>query len=562
MAGPRRPLGDGAMRPAWLISLRVRLIAGAGAIALVAIFAALLAAYGSAETARRIDDSMAAQARLDLLAGLSGRVSDYAILAVESASSNMPVEARKTYLEFQAGRVERSFARIDEALSEAVAAAEGADEETRMLLATRGLTLARMQAQFATLRRNVEESYDAENALALRPALDSFATRFSPLLNEAVEEERRVRQAATASVRELRTLMKDVAIAAAIAAPLMLLAFAFWLVRPLLARLAQVSRAATDIGRGALDVKLPLSQRDELGLLYAKINQMAARLTRRRQTVDADRARLNEVIEERTLDLSAANARLSEADAERRRFFADIGHELRTPLTVILAESDLLLNAAVISESDARGGLKVIQARARRLNRRIDDLLRVARSETGQIELDTQPFDLVACLQDAMEDMAPGTKRRRLVLQTALEEGLWAKGDRDWCRQVVSGLLDNAIRHSPDQGRIAIVAACEEGRATLRIIDEGDGLEAEELESVFSRFVRGSRAESGLGFGIGLALAKWVVEQQSGSITLTSPAMSDFPGKRQGARRRGPGVEVTLRLPVAVTRQLAETGTD
>ncbi len=535
------------MRFTWLNALRTRLIAGAGAIALLAFCAAVLAAYGSTQTARQIDRAMAAQARMELLATLSRRISDYALLAVETAGGAMPSAQRQAQLDGRTREVGATFERVGAAISSAVAAAEGADEETQMLLATQGLTLARMQAQFEGLKQAIETSYQGGSATTLRPALDGFATQFSPLLNTAIEEERRNRDRAAERARDLRSWMSNVATAAAIAAPLLLLIFAFGLVRPLLSRIAQVADAAPQIG-GATPVALPLAKRDELGVLFAKINLLAARLERRRIAVDADRAQLNEVIEARTKDLSAANDRLSAIDTERRRFFADIGHELRTPLTVILAECDLMLSAPKNDEDDVRSGMAVIQSRAKRLNRRIDDLLRVARSESGQIELDMRDFALADCLRDAVDDVSPNAKRRGVQTLAELDPELAALGDRDWCRQVASGLLDNALRHTPEGGRVAVLARREGDQAVFCVLDEGPGLAAADQKAVFERFTRGSRAEGGLGFGVGLALAKWIVERQSGSISLTSPTKSQFPGEGEGCPMRGPGLEVTVRL--------------
>ncbi len=529
------------------------MIAGVGAIALLAIFAALLAAYGSAETARSIDEANAAQSRMEQLAALSRRVGDYAILAVETAAGGMPAEVRASHLEVRAAEVESAFARLDHALGSAVNAAESESEETQMRHATRGLTLARMRAQYDALRGAVEGQYAGRTPLELRPVLDGFATRFSPLLNEAMEEEQRERDRATASVQALRGWMLDLAIAAAILSLVLLIGFYLGLVHPLLARLRTLGEATTKIGQGNVAVQVPLAQHDELGVLFAKINLLAARLARQRRAVDADRAQLNQVIEARTRDLSAANQRLSEADGERRRFFADIGHELRTPLTVISAEAELLLSTEAIEDADMRSGLVVVQSRARRLNRRIDDLLRVARSESGQIELDSKPFALATCLRDAIEDMRPALKHGGVRLLEEVYESISVKGDRDWCRQVVGGLIDNAVRHSCAEGRILVQAAVERGAdaqcACIRVLDEGSGLDAGEQEEVFSRFVRGSRSESSLGFGVGLALAKWVIEQQGGRISLASPAESPLP--RGETARKGPGLEVSLWLPLA-----------
>ena len=276
----------------------------------------------------------------------------------------------------------------------------------------------------------------------------------------------------------------------------------------------------------------------------AEVNRTAGRLKNRQAEVDADRAALNAIIAERTAKLEEANAQLSQIDTDRRRFFADVGHELRTPLTVILAESELGLGAKVTAE-DARESLSVIHARAARLNRRIDDLLRVARSETGKIDLDAAPFDLADAARAALSDMEPLAKRRGMRLADTLASAP-AHGDQDWCRQVISGLIENAIKKSPEGGVIEVITEPGDRAAIARVLDEGEGLPDDEAERIFTRFARGTREVVGSGFGVGLALARWVVERQSGKISLASPA----PRAPRGGTAGGRGVQVSLSLPV------------
>ena len=184
------------------------------------------------------------------------------------------------------------------------------------------------------------------------------------------------------------------------------LAFYRLISRPTLAAVAEIRDAAIAIGQGERNVRLPVRHRDELGLLAVVFNRMTARLRRGEQRVVQDRLALETTIADRTADLRAANAKLSEIDASRRRFFADVSHELRTPQTVILGECEIALaghrSAALLS---ADGGLVahdaareadnsafgVIQRRGRRLQRRVEDMLRVARSESGTIELHFSP---------------------------------------------------------------------------------------------------------------------------------------------------------------------------
>jgi len=222
-----------------------------------------------------------------------------------------------------------------------------------------------------------------------------------------------------------------------------------------------------------------------------------------------------------------------------------VGHELRTPLTVILAETELTAGGAEAGPEEMRAALGVIRARARRLNRRIEDLLRVARSESGQLELEARPFDLAAAAREAVEDAAPLARRAkvRLAPPPPCAAAPAALGDPDWTRQVIAGVLENAIRHSAAGDTIEVALAAEAGRIEARITDEGDGVRAADQGRIFERHARG--ASRGLGFGVGLALARWVMEAQGGRVALESPA----PRPAGAPAGRGPGARVTLTLP-------------
>lgn len=526
----------------WRVSLRARMVLGAGLMAALALAAALMTAGAAIESAGRIERAIAAQGRMELLAALSRRIGDFALAAVESGG--MPEPERLDRLSDRAGAVRAALDRVAAEIAASVEEARALDEETRMLRATQGLGLARMRAQFEQLYEGVIDEPDPE---ARRARLDGFATRFSPLLDQALRAERRDRDAAFARARDLRRGLLIEAGVVAAAAPVLLLLFHFGLTRPLLARIDRVARATADLARGNFAARLAVERHDELGLLFARMNALAARLARRRRAVEADRAHLNEIITARTADLSAANARLAAIDADRRRFFADVGHELRTPLTVILGETDLCLRAEALTEEEARQAMRVIATRARRLNRRIEDILRVARSEDGQIELGDAPFDLAEAARDAVADSAGPARRRRAVIEgPGPGPGPTAQGDRDWIRQVIAGLIDNAIRHGPEGGRIRLALVDRDGTAALTITDEGPGLTEGESERLFRRFARGAGAKPGEGFGVGLSLARWIVERHGGTITLTSPA--PHPA---GPDPAGPGTEAVLCLPRA-----------
>jgi len=118
-------------------------------------------------------------------------------------------------------------------------------------------------------------------------------------------------------------------------------------------------------------------------------------------------------------------------------------------------------------------------------------------------------------------------------------------GDKNWIRQVLTGLIQNAIRHARDGGKLSIHCEERNGSACVSVTDNGPGIDPADQARIFERFRQGDSAAKSEGFGIGLALAKWVVEQQNGTITLTSPLPAS---ERLGD---APGTKVTLCIPRA-----------
>ena len=327
--------------------------------------------------------------------------------------------------------------------------------------------------------------------------------------------------------------------------------------------MAEIRDAAIAIGQGERNLRLPVRHRDELGLLAVVFNRMTARLRRGEQRVVEDRLALETTIADRTLDLRAANAKLSEIDASRRRFFADVSHELRTPLTVILGECEIALaahrSAALVpangdlpADDAAReadgAAFGVIQRRGRRLQRRVEDMLRVARSESGTIELHFQPVALQAVCAGAVDAFEGATKRRDVAILVEDRAGtdVVVEGDAEWLRQIVEGMIDNALRYATGATRIVLHVARQDGAALLAVRDDGPGWGVADPQVLLERFARrgekdGRRGtiETMSGHGIGLALVSWVVDKHRGHVTLGTA------GPPLG------GAEIAILLPLA-----------
>ena len=518
------------MKPAR--SLKVRLALGAAVLGGATILSALALYLGMSEVGKRLETAVAAERRMARYATLSTQVSTFLVISTEAVQTGLSAQTRRSRVEPVANNIFDAFERLDAEIAAAVSEAEslGLDEQSRY--GTQSLGLARMRALLEGALSGLSQEIDDRERL--RAHLDTFASGFDPLLNQAVNTEVLFRNNILASIEELRHRLSWLSIVLAVSAVGLVLAFHFGLIRPQFGRLDRLREAARRIGEAEFELALPATSNDEIGQIYSETNRMAAALAQRETEVRSEWKRLNDTIAERTEALRAANAELEKVDENRRRFFTDVSHELRTPLTVILMEAQIGRQ----SGSEHAEAFATIEARADRLNRRIDDLLRVARSDTGQLALDPAPTPLASLVEASLQEVSAEVSSAGMTLthDDIPEQTLMC--DPNWARQIVVGLIRNAIRHARDGRRIHL--AFGQG---IEIVDNGPGIPADAQPDIFDRFSQAGGVTSA-GFGIGLALAKWVTEAQGGTITVVSPL------PRDRAIGSAPGTKICIRLPL------------
>jgi signal transduction histidine kinase len=208
----------------------------------------------------------------------------------------------------------------------------------------------------------------------------------------------------------------------------------------------------------------------------------------------------------------------------QREFAADASHELRTPLTVIRSSVDYLRRHAEQPVSTVGDALVDIDAEVEHLTTLVDDLLLLARSDSGAITLDRVPLHLDDVAADAAAALAQPAAAAGVRLEVDPEPTATV-GDPARLRQLVTILIDNAIRHSPRGGAVRVVVRplAGAGGASLAVEDAGPGVAPEDRQRVFDRFWRAPGAPAG-GTGLGLAIAKWIAEHHDGTITVDRSA--------------------------------------
>jgi len=204
----------------------------------------------------------------------------------------------------------------------------------------------------------------------------------------------------------------------------------------------------------------------------------------------------------------------------QREFAADASHELRTPLTVIRSSVEYLERHREEPVATVGTALVDIDDEVRHMTAIVEDLLLLARSDSGAVALEHVPVDLGDVAADGASAMGkPATDRGvRVVVDP---QPAVVAGDPARLRQLVMILVDNAIRHSPADGRVGVAVRAEGSGASLVVEDDGPGIRPEDMPHVFERFYRAPGAPGG-GTGLGLAIAKWIVDRHGGQIEVAN----------------------------------------
>ena len=278
------------------------------------------------------------------------------------------------------------------------------------------------------------------------------------------------------------------------------------LVRRALKPVREITDAAREITSYNLGRRLPVTRTDdELQGLSVVLNQMIGRL--------------------------------DEAFQHSRRFTADASHELRTPLTIMRMELESVTQEPGLDDA-TREKIASVLEETERLVRTVEGLFAISRLEAGEAMMDVTRFDLSELVVSTADQMSLLGEEKGITVRSAACLPVEVSGDRFRLKQVIVNLLDNAIKHSPTGGEIALSTRPADGQVVLEVADRGPGIPEEALPQVFDRFFRADmvRTHSGNGAGLGLSIVRSICLAHGGSV--------------EAANRPGGGCCLTVRLPM------------
>jgi signal transduction histidine kinase len=237
-------------------------------------------------------------------------------------------------------------------------------------------------------------------------------------------------------------------------------------------------------------------------------------------------AELNDKLEtrvkERTTELERSEAALRESARQKDEFLAILAHELRNPLMPLRAGLDLLIRR---SGQPVNGRtVQIMDLQLSHMVRLIDDLMDISRISRGLLELKKKPIDLKTVVEATVESIRPIFERRGQLLSLTIEAEIWADADSTRVAQILTNLLTNASKFTPESGRTTVTLTSEGTEAVIRVVDTGSGIPSGKVDEVFGMFTRVERpgVSAPAGLGIGLALARRLAEMHGGTLTAAS----------------------------------------
>jgi signal transduction histidine kinase/Na+-transporting methylmalonyl-CoA/oxaloacetate decarboxylase gamma subunit len=276
--------------------------------------------------------------------------------------------------------------------------------------------------------------------------------------------------------------------------------------RRMVVPLLNMKEASQVLSKGNFKVKVPVKGKDEIAQLGEAINQLAQDLHR--------------------------------LQTSRKEFLSSVSHELRTPLSYVKGYSQALDEGMLKTEEDRKKYVKVIRQEADRLSRLVDDLFDLTQMDEGRLRLSKTQVNLNEIIGKMVHTTEPQAQVKNITLQNHSNPLPAIQGDYDRLSQVIFNLLSNAIRHTPQGGKIVVSAGVDHHQVKLVVQDTGSGIPEKDLPYVWERFYRvdKSRARGLGGTGLGLPIVKQIVEGHKGSVDIES--------------HKGIGTTVTVTLPI------------
>jgi len=319
-----------------------------------------------------------------------------------------------------------------------------------------------------------------------------------------------------------------------------------YLVRSVVAPIYRLADATRAVAQDNLDLTVPVNRTDEIGILASSFNHMIRQLKVSREKIKAWNRELEAKVRERTKELEEKHRELEKAyealktlDTAKDDFLALVSHELRTPLSSVLLYSEMMLDGLDDSPEARNEFLTTIVENCKRLTRLINDVLDLSKIEAGRMPFKLEKLNFEELLNDTLSGIRPTIEGKGInLICENVGKGFRLWGDRDRIIQVLTNVISNAVKFTPEGGSITVSLSSGDGIGKVVITDTGQGISKEDIHKVFDRFSHlGSIDHHAEGTGLGMTICKSIIERLNGEIWIESEL--------------GQGTKVFFTLPTA-----------
>ena len=543
--------------------IRSRLSITFAALVILAIMQGAFTFWATSSAAHHAQRSVVATSMLNHYLELGANKQRLKVWFAQSALAGDALETTKTAL---LAKMSRSLEELQKLAPKdaALNRNDGDSEYAALQLLVQNFSVLKASAEAVRFQPAAGDQSSAwRNLIGIFDRSDGRDVR--PVLEQAVMRQRATSDLAKSQLADALAKMRTASLLLAFISVALGVFAVVYFVKRMHQPFDALVQAATAIAQGNYAHRGLVRADDEFGQIARQLNATAVKLEAARFQSQSVRQGLDDAIAVKTADVTRSHEALLRIDSRRRQFFAEVSHELRTPVTVIRGEAEIALRGTHHDAQHYRASLSRIVDATADLGRRVEDLLQLAKSDSQHYALKLEPTSLSVVVKAALSQITAVAANRNISITQTSEvitpqaEYAMILADKDRLQQVLTIVLENAVRYSesPGQVTVGIYVDTSVGTANITVIDQGIGLSESESVGAFERHFRGEKARQMRpdGAGLGLSIAQAIIVAHKGQIDLENNSTNQANGL--GVVRSG--VRATITLPLLEATDSGQT---
>ena len=543
--------------------IRTRLIITFAALVLLALMQGAFTLWATSSAAHHAQRSVVATSMLNHYLELGANKQRLKVWFAQSALTGDAPAATKTAL---LDKMSRSLEELQKLAPKdaALNRDDGDNEDAALQLLVQNFSVLKASVEAVGFQPTADDQSIAwRNLIGIFDRSDGRDVR--PVLEQAVVRQRATSDLAKAKLADALARMRTASLLLAFISVALGVFAVVYFIKRMHQPFDALVQAATAIAQGNYAHRGFVGADDEFGQIARQLNATAIKLEAARAQSQCVRQGLDDAIAVKTADVTRSHEALLRIDSRRRQFFAEVSHELRTPVTVIRGEAEIALRGTDHGAPFYRASLSRIVDATADLSRRVEDLLHVAKSDSQHYALKLVPTSLSLVVKAALSQITAVAANLNISITQTSEvitppaEHAMILADKDRLQQVLTIVLENAVRYSesPGEVRVGIEINSAAGIANITVIDQGIGLSESESLGAFERHFRGEKARLMRpdGAGLGLSIAQAIIAAHDGQIDLQNNVVCSANGSCVATA----GVKATIMLALLQTADTEQT---